>query len=231
MNCVIIDDDEMSRLTLKHLVSQVEFLTMSKEFDSPVEAINYIKNNNVDLVFLDIVMPGLSGLELLETVRDMPQVILTSCRKDFALEAFEHHVTDYLVKPITYQRFLKSVVKAQEVYSKEMQVLADSIYIKSGSKIIKLHLNQILFVEGAADYVEVYTETEKHLVHTSLKVLEYKLPANFVRIHKSFIINLQKIDVIEDFTITVKDPISRVRKEISVGASYKQSFIQKLKIL
>lgn len=231
MNCIIIDDDDMSVETLRHLISQVSFLTLTKVYRSATEALGHLNEGNVNLIFLDVVMPGLSGLELLDSLSSYPQVIIVSCKKQYAVEAFEHKVTDYLLKPITYQRFLKAVHRVQEVQGRESKIVKEDIYIKHNGIIVRLKTDDILFIEGAADYVEIYTQQKKYMIHSSLRALENKLPTNFIRVHKSFIINLKHIPEIEDFVISIKDPFSKQLRHIPVGNVYKNSLMNRLKVI
>lgn len=231
MNCIIIDDDEMSTEVLRHLISQVSFLTLTKEYRSATEALGELKEGNIDAIFLDVVMPGLTGLELLESMDTYPQIVIVSCKTEYAVKAFEHKVTDYLLKPITYQRFLKAVHKLQDAHNQESKIVKDIIYIKHNGVIVKLKTDDILFIEGAADYVEIYTKDKKYMIHSSLRALENKLPNDFIRVHKSFIINLIHIPEIEDFTISLKDPFTKKTRHIPIGNVYKNALMSRLKII
>jgi DNA-binding LytR/AlgR family response regulator len=226
MNCMIIDDEEMSRLTLRMLIEKTEFLTLTHEFDNPTSAIPYL--SEVDLLFLDVEMPEMSGLDLLKNIDVAPTIILTTAKTQYALEAFEYDVTDYLVKPIQYVRFVKAVNKAYELHKQNMQgqPYGDSIFVRTEAKIIKISLNKILYIEALADYVTLHLADEKHVVHGTMKALEKKLPPHdFMRVHRSFIVNVNNISAIEDLNIMIN------KRVIPIGASYKDSFLKRIMFL
>jgi DNA-binding LytR/AlgR family response regulator len=224
-----VDDEDMSRNIVRHFVEQTSFLTLAKECADAIEAANFLQQNPVDLLFLDIEMPQMSGMELVKSLQVKPQVIFITSRSDYAVEAFEYNVTDYLVKPITYARFLKAVTKAKEVFDTQqpLQLYSKDLYIKSDSKIVKINLKDLLYVEALADYVMMYTASgNRHVVHSTMKGVEKKLNSGeFVRVHRSFIVNIEKIEAIEDLSIIIN------KKLIPIGASYKDSFLKKLNIL
>lgn len=229
MNCLIVDDEEMSRNIVRHFVEQTNFLTLSSECADAIQAANFLQQSQVDLLFLDIEMPHMSGMDLVKSLLVKPQVIFITSRSDYAVEAFEYSVTDYLVKPITYGRFLKAVTKAKEVFDtlQPIQVHSKDLYIKSDSKIIKVNLKDLLYVEALADYVMIYTsQGNRHVVHATMKGVEKKLNSGeFVRVHRSYIVNVEKIEAIEDLSIVIN------KKLIPIGASYKDNFLKKLNIL
>lgn len=229
MNCMIIDDEAMSRLTLQMLIEKTDFLVLTHQFECPLPAIQHL--TSVDLLFLDVEMPEMTGIELLKSVDKLPQIILTTSKTEYAVEAFEHRVTDYLVKPLQYPRFLKAVLKAQENYKSATATsisanTEETIFIKTESKILKISLNQICYIEALADYVILHIGEEKHIVHGTMKALEKKLPAaDFVRVHRSFIVNVNKITAIEDLHIAVG------KKVVPIGASYKDNFLKSINFL
>jgi DNA-binding LytR/AlgR family response regulator len=229
MNCIIVDDEDMSRNIVRHFVEQTSFLTLTKECADAIEAANFLQQNPVDLLFLDIEMPQMSGMELVKSLQVKPQIIFITSRSDYAVEAFEYNVTDYLVKPITYARFLKAVTKAKEVFDAQqpLQLHSKDLYIKSDSKIVKINLKDLLYVEALADYVMIYTASgSRHVVHSTMKGVEKKLNSGeFIRVHRSFIVNIEKIEAIEDLSIIIS------KKLIPIGASYKDNFLKKLNIL
>lgn len=229
MNCIIVDDEDMSRNIVRHFVEQTSSLTLAKECADAIEAANFLQQNQVDLLFLDIEMPHMSGMELIKSLQVKPQVIFITSRSDYAVEAFEYNVTDYLVKPITYARFLKAVTKAKEGFDTQqpLQLHSKDLYIKSDSKIVKINLKDLLYVEALADYVMIYTASgNRHVVHSTMKGVEKKLNSGeFVRVHRSFIVNIEKIEAIEDLSIIIN------KKLIPIGASYKDNFLKKLNIL
>ncbi|SDJ79765.1 DNA-binding response regulator, LytR/AlgR family [Catalinimonas alkaloidigena] len=224
---MIVDDEELARFVLKNFIKQTDFLTLGYECESAIEAVNILQKDQVDLIFLDVQMPEMSGLELLESLDHLPPVILVTSKKDYAAEAFEHSVVDYLVKPIQYPRFIRAVMKVKEKQeSRPGGSSNDDIFIRTDSKIVKLNYSSILYVEALADYVMINTTTNRHIVHSTMKGMERKLPADtFARVHRSFIVNLPKVQQIKDLHVVIND------KEIPIGASYKDKFMKRLKFL
>jgi len=227
MKCIIIDDDEASKSVLTKLIKQVDYVELVAVFSNPIEALPTLKKGNIDLVFLDIEMPEMSGIDLLKTI-DMPPTILTSTHKEYALDAFEYNIIDYLVKPITLPRFIKAVEKAQNHVKQNSQAIADNNYffIKKKSVHNKVPWKNILWIEALGDYLTVNTFEEKYVVHLTLKVIENKLPhGKFVRVHRSFIVNMDNVGLVEDTTIYINN------NPIPVGALYKDSFIKAMNLL
>jgi DNA-binding LytR/AlgR family response regulator len=230
MNCLIIDDNPLASLTLKQLATQINNITIVGECNSAVEAYNYINNSPVDLLFLDIEMPGMTGLELVKSLSVKPIVIFTSSEKKYAAEAFELCVADYLVKPVNLQRLLQAVAKAEEIYERKNTEIStfenDYFFIKEGKVIKKIGLSEVLWVEAMGDYVKIKVGDKWHIVHSTLKQLEEKLDsALFVRVHRSYIVALKKIDTIEDRVLNING------FSIPIADSYKPSFLKKLKIV
>jgi DNA-binding LytR/AlgR family response regulator len=228
MNCMIVDDEEMSRSILKHFVEQTSFLRLAHVCTDAIEAANVLQESPVDLLFLDIEMPQMTGMDLVKSLQIKPQIVFVTSRSDYAVEAFEYNATDYLVKPVTYARFLKAVTKVKENFDAQqmVQVHHKDLYIKTDSKIVKVNLKDLLYVEALADYVIIHTGTNRYIVHSTMKGIEKKLaPAEFVRVHRSYIVNVEKIDSIEDLSIIIN------KKLIPIGASYKENFIKRLNIL
>lgn len=231
LNCMIVDDDEMSRLLVTKFVEQTDFLNLTHTLDNTIDASNILigeKNNDIDLVFLDVEMPEMTGLELVKSLKNSYQIIFITSKKDYAIEAFEDSVLDYLVKPIEYTRFLKAVVKAREQREKELKFAEQEnhIFVKSDSKFVRIAFDELFFVEALADYVIFNTVKGKFIVHHTMKGIEKRLPISvFSRVHRSFIINRNKINHMEDFNISVSN------KMIPIGASYKEAFITKMNVL
>ncbi len=231
MNCIIVDDDEMSRTIVKHFVEQTQSLTLVGICTDAIQAANTLQVTPVDLIFLDVEMPEMTGMELVKSLTVKPQVVIISSRADYAAEAFEYSISDYLVKPITYARFLKAVEKVREsvehhpVTSNHAPQSQD-LYIKTDAKIVKITLRDLLYVEALADYVILHTAGARYIVHSTMKGIEKKLADGaFARIHRSYIINTEKIDSIEDLSVVIN------KKYIPIGASYKDSFLKRLNIL
>ena len=230
MNCIIVDDDEMSRTIVRHFVEQTKSLNLVGMCADGIEAVNLLRTDPVDVIFLDVEMPEMTGIELVKSLTVKPQVVIITSRSDYAVEAFEYSISDYLVKPITYARFLKSVERVRENIGREnagnTQAPSQDLYIKTDSKIIKVSLNELLYVEALADYVVLHTATARYIVHSTMKGIERKLSDGaFVRIHRSHIINTNKIESIEDLSVVIN------KKYIPIGASYKENFLKRLNIL
>ncbi len=219
MKCIIVDDEKMSRLAIRKLCERVNFLEICGEFEDAIQAINFLENHSVDLVFLDIQLPELSGIDLVKSVPQLPMIIFTTHHKSFALEAFEYDVVDYLLKPLTFPRFLKAVQKARSLMETQpsSSEAKQEIFIKVDSRLVKLELDEILWVEAKGDYVLFKTDKKGYIVHSTLKKLVSKLPKEkFIKVHRSYIVNLSKIIDIEDSTLVIKDkliPISRTNKD------------------
>lgn len=232
MNCLIVDDEEMSRNMVRHFVEQTEFLNLVGVCENAIDASNIINKEKIDVIFLDIEMPQMSGYELLDTfVDNPPQVILVTAKKDHAVEAFNYDVTDYLVKPLTYGRFLKAITRAQERMSFKQETsetgrIHEELYVRSESRIVRVKYDDIMYVEALADYIMIFTADNKYIVHSTMKGFQSRLPQDqFVRLHRSYILNINKIEAIENLFVLVN------KKHIPIGASYKEAFINRLNLL
>jgi DNA-binding LytR/AlgR family response regulator len=210
---------------LESLLNKTQGLKLMQTFTNPVEAFNFIMTNKPDLIFLDIMMPQMSGLDLLKILqKDAPQIIFMTLKQDFASDAFDFEVTDFLAKPITEERFNKAVEKAKHIYesSKKPQVGDDYIFLKVKNNFVKLRLEDITYMESAQDYITVHTANkEKHTTLSTLKAMQDKLPpTDFIRVHNSYIVRLDKVNRIEDNSILIGDaiiPLSRMYKEDLLG--------------
>jgi DNA-binding LytR/AlgR family response regulator len=231
LNCMVVDDDEMSRLILAKFIEQTDFLNLSHVLDNTLEASNILigeKNNDVDLVFLDIEMPEMSGMELSKSLKNNYPIIFVTSKKEYAIEAFEGDVLDYLIKPLEYSRFLKAVVRAKDEREKELKLAeqVDHLFVKSDSKFVKINFSDLIFVEALADYVIFNCLKGKFIVHHTMKGIEKRLPQSiFSRVHRSFIANRNRINHIEDYNVYIAD------KVIPIGASYKEAFMGELNML
>jgi len=225
MRCLVVDDDKIQRELIGGYVEETDFLTLSGKCESAVEAANLLSKLTVDLILLDIEMPVMSGMEFLKNMDIAPQVILATSNKDYALEAFGYDVTDYLLKPISYSRFLKAVNKAKYQIDQQEDVnpKGNEIFVKVNSVLEKIELPDILFIEGAVDYVYIHTSETRYLVNTSLNSILNKLPEkDFIRVHRSYIVRIDKIDSIDGDTIAVRDQL------VKIGRSYKKEFMQRI---
>lgn len=225
MNCIIIDDEEMARAIIAQMVLANKDLKLSEEFSNAMQAIKYLNQNDVDLIFLDIHMPDFTGFDFIQTIKNPPKVILVTSDKNFAIEAFEYEcIVDYLVKPITPERFEKAVQKAtlSQISSspKETKTIAEDnaneFYVNIDRRLIKIEFHLVTIVEAKGDYIHIKTEGKNYIVHSTLKKIEDKLPKDlFLKVHRSFIINTKKIIDIEDNSVLIAKevvPVSRTNR-------------------
>jgi two-component system, LytTR family, response regulator len=232
LKCIAVDDEPLALDLIQDYIDKVPFLEFIARFESPLEAMAYLHDNQVDLLFLDIQMEELSGIKLLNTLKIKPQVILTTAYASFALEGYELDVTDYLLKPISFDRFLRASNKAFEKFrlirgNKESQenemVISnprnDYFFVKTEYRLQKINFADILFVEGQGDYLKIYTPKENIMTLQNFKRMEEILPAfNFIRVHRSYIIALDKIENVVRQHLTIAGHI------IPIGDTYKEEF-------
>jgi DNA-binding LytR/AlgR family response regulator len=233
MNCIIIDDDKISRRILEEFIKKSEGLELLQSFSNAMEAINYLKReDHVHLIFLDIEMPEMNGIEFMSALKISPQVIIVSSKGKYALDAFEYDVTDFLLKPVTYTRFFKSVEKASSRFEKnKMNMIGkDEIFIKKNSMLVRLKYDDILWVEALENYVIFNTFSEKYTIHFTMKAIEQRLPVSkFTRIHRSFIVNTSSIQIIEDNFVIVKTEDGH--KSIPIGKSFKEKLMKDINLI
>ncbi len=217
LSCIIVDDEPVARKILQEFVEQLSFLDLQGKFENAVKAEMFLKQNKTDLIFLDIEMPKVSGLEFLQKMDTESMVILTTAFPQYALEGYELDIIDYLLKPFAFNRFLKAVHKARDFYlmktNTNSQLPASYIFIKSEKRIEKLELTEILYAESIGNYVSIVTGNKKILAYITMKSLESQLPNDvFIKVHQSFLVNASKIETIEGNEIkmgTHSLPISR----------------------
>ncbi|MDO9274958.1 MAG: LytTR family DNA-binding domain-containing protein [Lutibacter sp.] len=228
MKCIIIDDEEIARVIIERLISNNKRLNLVASFNSPIEALKYLNQNNVDLIFLDIHMPAFTGFDLLQTLKDPPKVILTTSDATFAIEAFGYNcIVDYLEKPITQARLDKAVEKAELFSGSKKKILnlplaptindsKSDLYVNIYKRLVKISFDSINLIEAKGDYILIKTDKENYTVHSTLKKIEDKLPEDlFLKVHRSFIINIKKIVDIEDSSVLIGKnvvPVSRSSK-------------------
>lgn len=230
INCIIVDDEQHAIDILQHYIKQTPYLNLVASFTNPLEALLLLGQQKMDLVFLDIQMPELSGIDFIKTIHGKSKVILTTAYSEFALEGYELYVVDYLMKPIRQQRFLAAVQKAIEQIGvgKDAQshpAEDDYIFVKTESKgkLLKINLADIDYIEAMKNYVVIYRSGQKIFVYTSMKELEERLPGkDFIRIHKSFIIPVTNITGIEGNMVRLKN----VTAEILIGENYKAALME-----
>jgi two-component system LytT family response regulator len=215
MNCVIIDDEPLAREGLASYVREVDFLNLTGTCENPLELIKLLDHQAIELIFLDIQMPKMNGIDFLKIMQKPPMVIITTAYPSYALEGFQLNVLDYLLKPITFDRFFKSANKAKDYHITETD--ENYFFIKCGNKYEKIYFDEILYVEGMQNYVTIFTTKGKYITLLNLKSLEQNLDSKlFIRVHKSYIVSTNKIDGIEGNDIFIgqhRIPISRNYRE------------------
>lgn len=224
IKCIVVDDEPLAVSLLGSYVEKIPFFELVFSTENPIEALEYIRKNEADLIFLDIQMSELTGINFMKIVGDKMKYILTTAYAEYALEGYEHNVIDYLLKPITFDRFQKSALKAQERFPTNETSANSYFFVKSSGQQHKINFDEILYVESIKDYVNIKTDNQEYIVLDTLKSLENQLPENFARVHKSFILNLDKIEKID-----VRNVFLNSGKEIPIGETYKSEFFQKLK--
>ena len=231
MNALIIDDNNIARTTLRQLASKIKDLVIVGEGADAMEAYNLLQSNPVDLLLLDIEMPGMTGLELTKNIGNKrPIIIFITSNKEYAVEAFELNVADYILKPVTVARFIQAIDKAWEILDsrKEEMTLQDDefIFIRDSNVIRRLKLDNILFAEAMGDYVKLYTPEKFYAVHTTLKTVEERLPAaKFIRVHRSYVVALSRIDTIQDGALIING------KPLPVADAYRSALNSRMNIL
>jgi DNA-binding LytR/AlgR family response regulator len=223
----VIDDEPLARKGMQMLIEEVPRLKLLKTFSNAIEADDFLKANKVDLIFLDIQMPKINGMEYLKTANHTTRVIITTAYPQFAVDAFELDVLDYLVKPIRFERFYKAVNKAfrfSDAQTRKKQDDEDHIFIRTERKYIRTSYNDIDFIEGLKDYVIIHCGEDKHIVAANLKAMQAKLPADiFVRINKSYIINSRKIRSLDS------EYVCLMNKQLPIGENYKKVVMEILR--
>jgi DNA-binding LytR/AlgR family response regulator len=231
MNALIIDDNEMARMTLKQLAGRVDDLTIVAECANAFEAYNLLLTEPVDILLLDIEMPGMSGLELTKNlVNKRPVIIFITSKKEYASDAFDLNVVDYIIKPVTGLRFIQAIDKAREILNsnkEEVNVKEDEfIFIRDSNIIRRLKLDNILFAEAMGDYVKLYTPEKFYAIHTTLKSVEERLPASrFLRVHRSYLVAINKIDSLEGGVLIIN------RTPLPVADAYRSALNKRMNII
>ena len=233
MNCIVVDDDKMSLRVIEEYVGKSDGLNLTGSFSNAIDAINLIKSDkSVDLVFLDIEMPEMTGIDFMNNLDNPVQVIIISSKEKYALDAFNYDVTDYLLKPITYSRFFKAIDKAVIRYNRDRldNQKTDEIFIKKGSSLVRIKFDEILWIEALENYVILNTSSDKLTIHFTMKAIEKRLPSKkFIRIHRSFIVNTSKISVIQDNSVEIK--VHGETINIPIGKSYKDQLMRDINLM
>jgi len=227
MRCMVVDDDELSRRVVERFVERCDGLELAGAHHSAVDAANALGRGGIDLLFLDVEMPGMTGIELAESLQDGPPVVLITGKSEYALEAFDADVVDYLLKPIDYARFLKAVARVRDRQRSEGEETDDSfVFVKIDGRLVRLELADIHWVEAQGDYVILHTPQKKHMIHSTMKSMEAKLPtAAFTRVHRSHIVRVDRIVDIEERTLVIG------REVVPIGASYRAGLLRRLHLI
>jgi two-component system LytT family response regulator len=221
--CIVVDDEELARRLIKRHLSELEDFELVASCGSAIEALKIIKETHIDLIFLDIEMPLLKGTDFLKNLNQKPKVIFTTAYREYALEGFELNVVDYLLKPINFTRFLKAIEKFLESTNKVIESsVSKYIYIQSNKKNIKIVLDEVLYIESLKEYVQIHFKNRKVIFKGGITAFEQKLDHHFVRVHRSYIVNINKI------TAYTKSDIEIGRIEIPIGDSYKDRVLKKI---
>lgn len=226
LKCLVVDDEPLAQRVLEKFIGELSFLELVAKCSDAIEAMDVLQEKEIDLIFLDINMPRLSGINFLKTYKNPPMVIITTAYTEYAVESYELNVLDYLKKPFSFERFLKAVQKAKDLSApnKLSETInknenLDYIFIKASKKTVNVLINSIVYVEALGDYVKIYTDTGNVVTYQSMKGIERLLPSKkFCRIHKSYIVSLSKIKSIVGNTVKIETG------ELPIGNSYKQAF-------
>ena len=226
INCIAIDDEPFALKQIASYIEKTPFLNLVASFESAMEALIYLNNNTIDLMFIDIQMPDLSGMDLVKSLENRPEVIFTTAYSEYAVEGFKIDALDYILKPLDYPSFLKAANKAQSYFNmlnsthEKLNVSADHLFIKSEYKIVRIAIGKILYIEGMREYIRFHLENAKPVMSLlSMKNIEQKLPSNkFMRVHRSYIVNLEKMTTIE------RNRIIFDKVFIPVSDQYKDAF-------
>ncbi|NHB67172.1 LytR/AlgR family response regulator transcription factor [Perlabentimonas gracilis] len=234
MRCVVIDDEPFSLDLIKDYIQRTPFLELTQCFSNPFKALDYLNREKVDVIFLDINMPELSGIQLIRALQTPPMVVFTTAYPEFAAESYEYNAVDYLVKPVKYERFLKAVSKAsgqigstKQNHQKETAIVPgeskEPLFIKSGNQLVKVWPSEILYIEAAGNYMCFHTRERKVMSLLTMKeVLEMLSSDEFIRIHKSFVISLKHLEAIERHDVVVGG------KQIPIGITYREQFLTRV---
>ena len=230
MKALIVDDNDIARTTLAHLAKQIPNLTIVSEYSNAIEAYNHLQNNHIDLIFLDIEMPEMTGIELTKNLSGKDIIIIfTSSNKDYALEAFELNIADYILKPVMPARFLQAVSKAQSILEsrkEDVEVTKDEfLFVRDSNITRRLKLDDIFYAEAMGDYVKFYTREKMFAIHGKMKTAEERLPKDhFIRVHRSYIVSVGKIDTLQDGGIMING------KFIPVADAYRKALNMRMNV-
>lgn len=223
-SCIIIEDEPLARERIKNYISKIPYLELLATFDNAINGLNFLKNNKVDILFLDINMDELSGIELLESTKIESQVIITTAYQEYALKGYDLQITDYLLKPFVFTRFVQAVTKAQDQIAKQAQTILpkrEYIFVKTENRLEKISFSEIVFIEGMRDYRRIHTLTRKIMTLQTFSELEQLIPQNIIcRVHKSFMVSVDKIESVERSRIKVATQL------IPISETYREAFFK-----
>jgi DNA-binding LytR/AlgR family response regulator len=231
MDALIIDDNTIARSVLRQLSGQVKDIIVAGECATAIEAYHFLQQKKVDLLLLDIEMPGMTGLELVRNLGDKkPVIVFTTSKKEYAVEAFDLNVADYIVKPVTPARFIQAMERVRDIVESVREEVnwtdEEFIFIRDSTIVRRLRIDEILFAEAMGDYVKVYTPQKFYAIHTTLRAVEDRLPASrFLRVHRSYLVALNKIDTVQDGVLIIGE------KPIPVADAYRKSLNNRMNIL
>ncbi|MDG1729417.1 MAG: response regulator transcription factor [Algibacter sp.] len=227
-SCIIIEDQPPAQRILQKFITDVGSLELKATFSSAIEAITFLQKNSIDLIFLDIHLPMISGMDFLKTLKNSPQVILTTAFSEYAIESYEYNVIDYLLKPFSFQRFVQAITKSISIENTSRKIAAykevnidNSFMIKSGHEFVKIYSDDILYIKSDDDYTELVASNKVHLSSDSLKKWLVKLGPNFCQVHKSYIINTTHLQKVSGNQIFLKED-----KTIPIGRAFKEYFLK-----
>ena len=234
MNCIIIDDDKITCKILEGYVNKSDSLTLIASFNDPVSARNMLtRRRDIDLIFLDIEMPEMSGFDIIGSLDFPPNIVVVSSAEEYALKAFDFNVVDYLLKPITYARFCKAIDKTIRYFSRKDVPPAtgdEEIFIKNGSSLVKLRLSEIIFIEALENYVTLSTNDNKYTIHFTMKAIESQLPSGlFIRVHRSYIVNKSMIKTIKENSLEII--VGTTLTTIPIGKSFRDNLLSDINLM
>jgi DNA-binding LytR/AlgR family response regulator len=224
INCIVIEDEPLAAKKLTGFIEKVEYLKLLNTFDNAIEAISYLKDNSVDLIFLDIQMKEFTGIQFLETIKQRPKVIITTAYNKYAVKGYELEVADYLLKPFTFERFVLSVERIYKTLNeKRASVPGDYIFVKTEYRLEKIKVSEILYIEGMNEYLRIVTKNKKIMTLLNFKSIEDLLPKdNFFRVHKSYLVAIDKVESIERNRIKIQEML------IPISETYQNLFFNKI---
>lgn len=233
MNCLIVDDEVLAQDVLALYVSRLDFLTLTGRCSNALQAFATLNREQVDIMFLDIKMPEMSGLDLVKSLKNPPRVIVTTAYDEYALEGYELDIVDYLLKPIRFERFLKAINKVQQLQNTTQNAgvvpnaVDETFYVRSDRKLVRIDLREVRYMESLKNYLAIHTGNQKIIVYTTLSNLEEELKPNpcFIQVHKSFIVNTRFVAEVGNNMIRLKD-----NTELPIGGNYKDGLLQAIRI-